>query len=107
MLLMQRNATVTIVHSRTKDAPSVVRNADIVMVAVGVPEMVNSDWIKVALTHISLTSCSPCHMRPAEITCARTVLQPGAVVIDVGINAKDDPTKKRGYRLGKSRGGIL
>ena len=70
MLLMQRNATVTIVHSRTVDAPNVVREADIVVAAVGNAEMVTSDWIK-----------------------------PGAIVIDVGINAKDDATQKRGYRL--------
>jgi len=56
-LLLARNATVTITHSRTKDLPSVVRGADIVVAAVGRPNMVGGDWIK-----------------------------PGAVVIDVGIN---------------------
>ncbi len=56
-LLMQRNATITIAHSRTRDLPTVVRNADIVVAAVGRPDMVKADWIK-----------------------------PGAVVIDVGIN---------------------
>jgi methylenetetrahydrofolate dehydrogenase (NADP+)/methenyltetrahydrofolate cyclohydrolase len=56
-LLLQRNATVTVCHSRTKDLPGVVRNADIVIAAVGRPNMVKGDWIK-----------------------------PGAVVIDVGIN---------------------
>ena len=56
-LLLQRNATVTMTHSRTKDLPGVVRNADIVIAAVGRPDMVKADWIK-----------------------------PGAVVIDVGIN---------------------
>ena len=56
-LLLQRNATVTMTHSRTKDLPGVVRNADIVIAAVGRPDMVKSDWIK-----------------------------PGAVIIDVGIN---------------------
>jgi methylenetetrahydrofolate dehydrogenase (NADP+)/methenyltetrahydrofolate cyclohydrolase len=56
-LLMQRNATVTVTHSRTKDLPRVVSNADIVVAAVGRPDMVKADWIK-----------------------------PGAVVIDVGIN---------------------
>ena len=56
-LLMQRNATITVTHSRTRDLPSVVRNADIVVAAVGRPDMVKADWIK-----------------------------PGAVVIDVGIN---------------------
>ena len=56
-LLLQRNATVTMTHSRTRDLPGVVRNADIVIAAVGRPDMVKADWIK-----------------------------PGAVIIDVGIN---------------------
>jgi len=56
-LLLQANATVTVTHSRTKDLPDVVRAADIVVAAVGRPNMVTSEWIK-----------------------------PGAVVIDVGIN---------------------
>jgi len=56
-LLLKANATVTITHSRTKDLPSVCRNADILVAAVGRPNMVKGDWIK-----------------------------PGAVVIDVGIN---------------------
>jgi methylenetetrahydrofolate dehydrogenase (NADP+)/methenyltetrahydrofolate cyclohydrolase len=56
-LLLQRNATVTVTHSRTKDLPGVVRSADIVIAAVGRPDMVKADWIK-----------------------------PGAVIIDVGIN---------------------
>jgi methylenetetrahydrofolate dehydrogenase (NADP+)/methenyltetrahydrofolate cyclohydrolase len=56
-LLLQRNATVTVAHSRTRDLPGVVRNADIVVAAVGRANMVKGDWIK-----------------------------PGAVVIDVGIN---------------------
>jgi methylenetetrahydrofolate dehydrogenase (NADP+)/methenyltetrahydrofolate cyclohydrolase len=56
-LLLKSNATVTVCHSRTKDLPAVARNADILVAAVGRPNMVKSDWIK-----------------------------PGAVVIDVGIN---------------------
>ena len=56
-LLLGANATVTMAHSRTKDLPDLVRRADIVVAAVGRPEMVKGDWIK-----------------------------PGAVVIDVGIN---------------------
>ncbi|MFN4037999.1 MAG: bifunctional methylenetetrahydrofolate dehydrogenase/methenyltetrahydrofolate cyclohydrolase FolD [Erythrobacter sp.] len=56
-LLLDANATVTIAHSRTRDLPQVVRRADIVVAAVGRPEMVRGDWIK-----------------------------PGATVIDVGIN---------------------
>ena len=57
MLLLQENCTVTITHSRTRDLPAVCRGADILVAAVGVPQMVKGDWIK-----------------------------PGAVVIDVGIN---------------------
>jgi 5,10-methylene-tetrahydrofolate dehydrogenase/methenyl tetrahydrofolate cyclohydrolase len=70
MLLMHRDATVTIVHSKTVDAPSIVRNADVVVAAVGRAEMVKKDWIK-----------------------------DGAVVIDVGINSVDAPESKRGYKL--------
>ncbi|MGB0388053.1 MAG: bifunctional methylenetetrahydrofolate dehydrogenase/methenyltetrahydrofolate cyclohydrolase FolD [Ardenticatenaceae bacterium] len=70
MLLLHRNATLTICHSRTKNMPDVIRKADILIAAVGRAEMVRGDWIK-----------------------------PGAVVIDVGVNAVDDPTSKKGYRL--------
>ncbi len=56
-LLLAENCTVTIAHSRTKDLPQVVRRADLVIAAVGRPEMVKGDWLK-----------------------------PGACVIDVGIN---------------------
>ena len=57
LLLLGDSATVTIAHSRTADLPAVVRQADIVVAAVGRPEMVKGDWLK-----------------------------PGATVIDVGIN---------------------
>jgi 5,10-methylene-tetrahydrofolate dehydrogenase/methenyl tetrahydrofolate cyclohydrolase len=70
LLLIGRNATVTVCHSRTKDLPGVVRQADILIAAIGKTEMVRGDWIK-----------------------------PGAAVIDVGINSKPDATKKSGYRL--------
>ena len=70
MLLLKRNATVTICHSRTVDLPAVTRRADILVVAVGRVEMVKGDWVK-----------------------------PGAVVIDVGTHRVDDPSAKRGYRL--------
>jgi methylenetetrahydrofolate dehydrogenase (NADP+)/methenyltetrahydrofolate cyclohydrolase len=70
LLLVSSNATVTICHSRTKDLPGVVRKADVLIAAVGRAEMVRGDWVK-----------------------------PGAVVIDVGINRVDDPTRERGYRL--------
>jgi methylenetetrahydrofolate dehydrogenase (NADP+)/methenyltetrahydrofolate cyclohydrolase len=64
------NATVTIAHSRSRDLPAICRRADIIVAAVGRPEMVKADWVK-----------------------------PGAVVIDVGINRVADPSKKSGYRL--------
>lgn len=70
LLCLHRNATVTMSHSRTKDLPDRVREADIVIAAIGRANFVKGDWIK-----------------------------PGAVVIDVGINAVDDATKKAGYRL--------
>lgn len=57
MLLLKEHCTVTIAHSRTADLPAVCRDADILVAAVGVPELVKGDWIK-----------------------------PGATVIDVGIN---------------------
>lgn len=72
LLLSSRgaDATVTVVHSRTLDAKTECLAADIVIAAVGKPEMVKPDWIK-----------------------------PGAVVIDVGINRVDDDTRERGWRL--------
>ena len=66
----QANATVTIAHSRTADLPALCRTADIIVAAVGRPEMVKADFIK-----------------------------PGAVVIDVGINRVADATRPRGYRI--------
>jgi 5,10-methylene-tetrahydrofolate dehydrogenase/methenyl tetrahydrofolate cyclohydrolase len=70
LLLQNRDATVTMVHSATPDAQQVCARADIVIAACGRAEMVTGDWIK-----------------------------PGAVVIDVGINAVEDSTKKAGHRL--------
>ena len=70
MLLLHRNATITICHSRTQDLAKVTKRADILIAAVGRAEMVKKEWVK-----------------------------PGAVVIDVGINRVDDETRKRGYRL--------
>ena len=64
------NATVTLCHSRTRDLPSVLRSADILIAAIGRAEFVTKDMVK-----------------------------PGAVVIDVGINRVDDTSRKRGYRL--------
>ncbi len=70
MLLQKANATVTICHSRTRDLAEHTRNADIVIAAIGRTEMITGDMLK-----------------------------PGAAVIDVGINQKEDASKKRGYRL--------
>ncbi len=70
LLLVKRNATVTICHSRSQDLPGITRQADILLAAVGRPEMVKADWVK-----------------------------PGAVVIDVGTNRIDDPSTEKGYRL--------
>lgn len=84
MLLMQRpylslpgmsaaslgDATVTICHSKTRDLKSICLTADIIIVAAGCPNLLTADMI-----------------------------QPGAVVIDVGINRIDDPASPRGYRL--------
>ena len=66
-LLLAANATVTIGHSRTRDLPALCRNADILVAAVGRPEMVRGDWIK-----------------------------PGATVIDVGINRIPAPERGEG-----------
>jgi methylenetetrahydrofolate dehydrogenase (NADP+)/methenyltetrahydrofolate cyclohydrolase len=71
-LLVDANATVTIAHSRTRNLPEIVRRADIVVAAVGRPEMVRGDWIK-----------------------------PGATVIDVGINRlPPEQGKERGRLVG-------
>ncbi len=70
MLLVHRDCTVTICHSRTKNLPEVVRQADILVAAVGRAEMVRGDWVK-----------------------------PGALVIDVGINRVEDASRKSGDRL--------
>lgn len=66
-LLLAASATVTVAHSRTKDLPALARTADILVAAVGRPQMVKGDWIK-----------------------------PGATVIDVGINRIDAPEKGEG-----------
>lgn len=70
MLLQKADATVTICHSRTKDLAAHTRNADILVAAIGWAEMITGDMVK-----------------------------PGATIIDVGINQKEDATKKSGYRL--------
>jgi methylenetetrahydrofolate dehydrogenase (NADP+)/methenyltetrahydrofolate cyclohydrolase len=71
-LLVNANATVTIAHSRTKNLPEVVRRSEIVIAAVGRPEMIRGDWIG-----------------------------PGAAVIDVGINRLDpEPGAAKGRLVG-------
>lgn len=70
LLLVKENATVTICHSRTKDLPGKCREADVLIAAIGRPEMIKGDWIK-----------------------------PGAYVIDVGVNRVDDDSREKGYRL--------
>ncbi|WP_088346751.1 MULTISPECIES: bifunctional methylenetetrahydrofolate dehydrogenase/methenyltetrahydrofolate cyclohydrolase FolD [Rhodomicrobium] len=66
-LLLAENATVTMAHSRSRDLPGIIRRADLVVAAVGRPEMIRGDWIK-----------------------------PGATVIDVGINRIAAPEKGEG-----------
>lgn len=66
-LLLAANATVTVAHSRTKDLPAIARSADILVAAVGRPQIVRGDWVK-----------------------------PGATVIDVGINRIPAPEKGEG-----------
>lgn len=70
LLLLRANATVTICHSHTQDIPKRVKEADVVIAAIGKPEYLRGEWIK-----------------------------PGATVIDVGTNRVEDPSAKRGYRL--------
>lgn len=67
LLFLAENCTVTIAHSRTQDLPALCRTADILVPAVGRPQMVKGDWVK-----------------------------PGACVIDVGINRIDAPEKGEG-----------
>ncbi len=68
LMLMKANATVTVCHSRTRDMKSIVKQADIVIAAIGQANYVKGDWLK-----------------------------PGAVVIDVGTNKVDDPSDPKGY----------
>jgi methylenetetrahydrofolate dehydrogenase (NADP+)/methenyltetrahydrofolate cyclohydrolase len=70
MLLVHRNATVTICHSRTQNLPEIVKGADIVVAAIGKAQFVKAEWLK-----------------------------PGVTVIDVGTNSIPDASKKSGRRL--------
>lgn len=69
LMLIKADATVTVCHSRTKNIADVVREADIVIAAIGKPQFVKADWLK-----------------------------PGAVVIDVGTNQVEDASDPRGFR---------
>ena len=66
-LLLSENCTITVAHSRSKDLPAICREADILVAAVGRPEMIRGDWVK-----------------------------PGAVIIDVGINRVPAPERGEG-----------
>lgn len=70
LLLQERDATITLVHSRTRDSAELMRQADILVAAIGIPELVKAPMVK-----------------------------PGAAVIDVGINKVEDPSAPKGYRL--------
>ena len=73
MLLQKQpeaNATVTVCHSRTRDLAAITRQADILIAAIGQPEMITAEMVNEE-----------------------------AVVIDVGVNRIDDPASKKGYRL--------
>jgi 5,10-methylene-tetrahydrofolate dehydrogenase/methenyl tetrahydrofolate cyclohydrolase len=70
LMALHRNATVTMCHSRTADLPSICRQGDVLIAAVGIPELVKADWVK-----------------------------PGATVIDVGINFKPNPKRKSGKQM--------
>jgi methylenetetrahydrofolate dehydrogenase (NADP+)/methenyltetrahydrofolate cyclohydrolase len=71
MLCVREHATPTICHTRTKDLAAETRRADILVAAVGVPDLIKADMVK-----------------------------PGAVVVDVGISRVEDPSKKKGWRWG-------
>ena len=64
------DSTVTVAHSRTEDIPSICKQSDIIVAAVGSPEMVKADWVK-----------------------------EGAVIVDVGVNRVEDSSRERGWRL--------
>jgi len=70
LLLLSCDCTVTVAHSKTKNLEQVIKQADVLIAAVGKPEIIRGSWLK-----------------------------KGCVVVDVGINAVDDPTSKKGYRL--------
>lgn len=64
------DSTVTVAHSRTEDIASICKQSDIIVAAVGSPEMVKANWVK-----------------------------EGAVIVDVGVNRVEDPSRERGWRL--------
>lgn len=70
LMLLKANATVTVAHSQTKDLPDLLKNADIVIAAIGRPNYIDGKWLK-----------------------------QDSIVIDVGTNQVDDPTAPNGYRF--------
>ena len=70
MLSKNKNATVTICHSKTENLESIIKQADILVAAIGQPEFVKADWVN-----------------------------PNCTIIDVGINRIPDSSKKSGFRL--------
>lgn len=70
LMLLQRHATVTIAHSRTKNLAEIASQADLIVAAIGKPEFIGADMVK-----------------------------EGAVIIDVGINRVEDPSTEKGYRV--------
>lgn len=70
LMLLKANATVTVIHSRTKDMQAHLKRADVVVAAAGLPEYIQGDWLK-----------------------------PGAIVIDVGTSQVDAPETEKGYKF--------
>ena len=88
-MLKWANATVTICHSKTKNLEEVVRNADIVVVAIG-------NFIEVKTFD---RKTNVCYFLGRANMVKGSWIKPGAVVIDCGINSIDDSSKKSGYKL--------
>ncbi len=70
LMLLKANATVTVAHSRTRDLPALLKDADVVIAAAGIPNYIQGEWLK-----------------------------PGATVIDVGTNKVDAAETERGYKF--------
>src|ERR1035438_10356899 len=114
LLALQRragaNATVTVCHSKTVDLPTIPRQADVLIAAIGRAEFVTADMVKpgavvidVGINRVSDPSRKAGYRLPRGVhfqsVVAPGMVKPGAVVIDVGINRVSDPSRKAGYRL--------